>query len=624
LSEEPKRRVPPDLQENPHTTVIPSEIPIATRVPVDRPPGWADPPVFIRPAMPFRKGIPDMKPRPRNGNVAIAAALAVFWLAALRAPGCAGEAAPAPSKSEERIPFCLSLTPVPGAAFSWRARMASPPVPGIAGADCSFDLRAAAVRPKKHIGRAWLELGLFMSVSGGRYLYRYTQGGDIEDWDFQITWHDQLRRFFTLAAWRFDSNGWRDNWTHSLAGGIYYQFSRTNNLSWVQSWLMSVAGSSFWEYCVELHEVVSINDQIMTGLGGYPLGESLYQLTRYLANQPNLILRAMGFLNPANEFNQWLDRKDAASMAYAQPRWHDFSLSSGVRTLSSAGQATQTGAYFALDTPIMELPEYGAAGETSETVKDTYFSRISVDYTRRGGQADEVNITADARSWAYVRQDIDAGLEGYCLSIGFGSGFQYFKKRPLDHYDIYQISVDQSVEALDLVRPRGFTDKLALIHLAGPVLDWTLFRRGWKFRSVTSATFDFGMINAFALNEYSTLHDIAGMKTTVVYYGYYYGFGGTFTESADLEWGSFRARGLVSFAAWGSADFLDRWQDRVTNNAHLDDHRTRWLLGAGWKVPAAPLELFLNVEDIYRGGKIQEVVVNGLEKRLFAGLSFHF
>ncbi len=568
--------------------------------------------------------ISGMERSTQKGQAWIAATLAILWLAALRAPGVADDAAPVPAGPIKRISFCLAPTPGPGFGLSWGARTALLPVSGNAQADGPLRPQAAAVRPKKHVGRAWLELGLFMSVSGGSYLYRYTQGGDIEDWDFQIDWHDQLRRFFTLAAWRFDSNGFRDNWTHSLAGGIYYQFSRTNNLSWVQSWLMSVAGSFFWEYCVELHEVVSINDQIMTGLGGYSLGESWYQLARYLSHQPSIILRALGFINPANEFNQWLDRKDPGSGDYSQPGWHDFSLSSGVRTLSTAGQATQTGAYFALDTPIMELPEYGQAGEISETVKDTYFSRIYMDYTRREAHADEVNITADARSWAYVRQDIDADLEGYSLSIGFGSGFQYFKKRPLNFYDINQISVDQSVEALDLETPRGFTDKLAVIHIAGPVLDWTVFRRGWKFRSVTSAYFDFGLINAFALNEYSALYDIAGMKTTVVYYGYYYGFGGTFTEDADLEWGSFRARGLLSLAAWGSADFLDRWQARVTNNAHLDDHRTRWLLGAGWKMPAVPLELFLNVEDIYRGGKIQEVIVNGLEKRLFAGLSFHF
>ncbi len=496
--------------------------------------------------------------------------------------------------------------------------------PGAPEAEDRSDQEVSAASPKKHIGRAWLELGLFMSVSGGSYLYRYTKGGDIEDWDFQINWHDQLRRFFTLDAWRFDSNGFRDNWTHSLAGGIYYQFSRTNNLSWVQSWLMSVAGSFFWEYCIELHEVVSINDQTMTGLGGYSLGESWFQIGRFLNAQSNVFLNALGFINPFNKLNQWLDRKDPATWDYVQPGWHGFNLFTGVRSLSSAGQATQTGAYFGLDDQIMELPEYGKPGQLSETLKDTYFSRITFDYTSRDGYADETNITAEARSWGYVRQDIDADREGYSLSIGLGSSFEYFKKRPLDYYDINPVSVDRPIESLDLERPRAFTDKLALVHIAGPVLDWTIFRQGFKLRSVTSAYFDFGLVNSFALNEYSALYNIAGMKTTVVYYGYYYGFGGTFSEKADFEWGNFRARGQASFAAWGSADFLDRWPVRVTNNAHLDDSRTRCLLGAGWKVPRAPLEVFLNYEDIYRWGKIQEVRVHGLEKRVFAGLSIVF
>ncbi len=547
----------------------------------------------------------------------------VFCLGLLRTPVASASPAATGSESEHlfsSFSLCPELLeakqPSQAAAFS----LSTSVVPDDKAAVDS----AAGPKPRKHIGRAWLELGAFMLYSGGSYNIRYTKGGFAEDWDFKFTWHDQLRRFFTLEAWHFDSNNFKLNWTHSVAGGIYYQLSRTNNLSWLQSWLMSVAGSSFWEYVVEWHEVVSINDQIMTGLGGYSIGESWYALSRYLSYQSNVIFKALSFINPINKFNRWLDRKDPAEQNYIPPGWHDFNLFMGARSLSTAGQAAQTGATIGLDTQIMELPEYGNSGQVDETVKDTYFSRIYIDYTRRGRYADETNIMTDVRSWAYVRQNINDNLEGYNLSIGLGSSFEYFKKRPVDPYDYNPVSVAAPISVLDLERPRDFTDKLALVHIAGPVLDWTLFRRGLKFRSVTAAYFDFGLINSFALNEYSALHDLAGMKTTVLYYGYYYGFGGSFSEKADLEWGNFRARGLASFGAWGSADFLDRWPDRVTNNAHLGDNRTRCLIGTGYKIPRVPLQLFVNYEEIRRWGKIQEVRVDGLEKRLFAGLSFLF
>jgi hypothetical protein len=114
------------------------------------------------------------------------------------------------------------------------------------------------------------------------------------------------------------------------------------------------------------------------------------------------------------------------------------------------------------------------------------------------------------------------------------------------------------------------------------------------------------------------------MKTTVFYYGYYYGFGGTFSGSTELECGNISVRALVGFSAWASADGLDRFQDELTNNAHLSDTRTRYLLGAGWKIPRMPLGLFITYEGVRRSGRIQEITVHRLEKKAYAGLWFTF
>jgi len=481
----------------------------------------------------------------------------------------------------------------------------------------------AGPKPTKHIGRSWLELGGFMTYSGISYWIKYTKKGFIEDWQFRLNWHDQSRRFFTLMAWRFDSNNFALNWSHSLAGALYYNFSRTNNLSWLQSWLMSVAGSSFWEYVVEWKEVVSINDQIMTGLGGFATAEPWYQIANYLSHQTNILLQGLSFLNPMLKLNRWFDRHDPATPSYQQPGWHDFGLFVGARGLSAAGAATEHDLFFGFHTRLLGLPEYGKPGEIQERVKDTYFSDISLDYATRDSRAEETNLTLSAVTWGWFWQRIDPGLNGYSLTVGLGSSLEYFKKRPTFSYDYAPVPVNQGID-LHLEIPRDFKDKLSILHIAGPVLDWTIFRRGLRLRTVASAYFDFALVNSLALNTYSALHNIEGMKTTVLYYGYYYGFGGTFQGSSTLEWGNFRARGLASFGAWGSADFRDRFQAQVTNNAHLDDNRTRWLLGAGWKVPRLPLEAFINLEDIYRWGRLQEVRVTGLEKRVFAGLQFNF
>ena len=80
--------------------------------------------------------------------------------------------------------------------------------------------------------------------------------------------------------------------------------------------MMSVAGSTWWEVIGEPKEVIAINDQFMTGLGGYASGEPWYQIGNFLCHQPSIILRGLSFLNPILKFNRWLDRRDPAAKEY--------------------------------------------------------------------------------------------------------------------------------------------------------------------------------------------------------------------------------------------------------------------------------------------------------------------
>ena len=554
-----------------------------------------------------------------RNRLAAAALLAVLSPSLGLTPGVSG--APRPSGSGYRLnpPFSLAVED--------RAGSAPPALRLPAQAPASVPFRDASLKPRPRKLRAWLELFGFQTYSIGSYWVRYKTAFP-EDWQFKMTLDSQIDRVIFLAGWRFDSNNFRLNWTHSLAGGTYYQFGRANHASWLYSWMMSVVGSTIWELS-EWKEVISLNDQIMTGLGGFAIGEPWYQVGHYLAHQPGLLGRALSFMNPVLKLNHWLDRKDPSVWNYVPPGWHDFGLAAGVRLLSAAGRPSETAAYFELHTRLIELPEYGRAGDIRRTFRDTAYSALSLDYAERSGTADETRLSTAAVPWGSFRQKIDDNLEGYSLIVGLGSSFEYFKKRSFDYYDLNPVPVNLGFD-LHLEVPRNFTDKLAIVHLAGPVVDWTVFRRGWKLRSVASASFDFGLINAYALNAYSQIHHtlpadtIFGMKTTVLYYGYYYGFGGTFSGSTELDWGAFRARALVSFGAWGSADSLDRFQDQVTNNAHLSDTRFRYLFGAGWKVPRVPVELFATYEGVERDGRLLGVHAGTLEKRLFAGLEFSF
>ena len=516
---------------------------------------------------------------------------------------------------------CLWLAVPPAAAA------AAPPDPG-SGTSVKFRLAAGpsgpeepALRPRPKKGRAWAELGVFAVAVTVQY---WTSNSFPEDRDFRITFDDQITRVLFLDGWRFDSNQFSLNWSHILGGAMYYQFGRSNHLSWTYSWLMAFAGSTWWEVVGEPKEVIAINDQFMTGAGGFPLGEAWYQAGHFLLHRPRFLQRALGVINPVVLFNHWMDRKDPATKSYVQPGWHDFSLFAGARRLSSDGLEPGTDLYLGFHARFIGLPEYGRPGEVRRAVKDTYVSEMAFDYAARGGHAEETRLYAKAVPWGRFVQNIGDDGNGYSLTIGLGSSFEYFKKRPLADYDADPVPVKTGLERLRLEDPRAFTDKLAILHLAGPVLDWTAFRRGLKLRTVVEASIDFALVNATAINDYSRVHDITGLKTTVFYYGYYYGFGGTFAARASLDTKILELHGSAELNAWGSADFLDRFQDEITNNAHLTDTRARFLLGASLRVPHTPVELVAEIESVRRSGGLEEIRSVRRETKAYVGLAYSF
>ena len=489
------------------------------------------------------------------------------------------------------------------------------------------DPDAAAVMPKKW-GRAILELGALLTYSTIRYWLAYRDY--IEDWQYRLTFKDQVRRFFTTEALRFDSNCFMLNWTHGLAGALYYQMGRANHLTWLESALLATAGSSFYEYVGEWREVISINDQIVTSLGSYPLGEPWYQLGLYFHHRKSFFPRVLGFLNPFVEFNQWLDRKDPASKIYVEPGWHGFEIQAGWRRHATSGRPTLDSAFFGLDMQLIHVPEYGRPGVFRRTLRDTMFTELSFDMSlrkrlsgdreARDGLDEEANLFARVVSWASYRQDIDELSRGHAVSLGLGSAFSYVRRRPVV-YDsqAVRVRIDPPPDG-----PVDFRDKISVVHIAGPVLDWTSFGRGWKLRAMADAYLDFAMVGAAAINEFSRIREVAGLKTTLAYYGYHYAWGTSFSARFDLEWRNLHVRGLASGHIWDSIEGLDRFQADILDDSGAVDTRTRYLLKASWRWPGAPLRVFAAHEGIRRWGRIDDIEAGSFDTKTSFGLSFVF
>ena len=510
---------------------------------------------------------------------------------------------------------------VPDAGFS----LAPPSDTGNAVAPA--DTPAENTMPPK-TRRALVQFAVLATYSTVRYWADYHRW--VEDWQYELTCADQYRRFLTTEAIRFDSNNFITNWTHVFAGVLYYQFARSNYWAWEQSLLASTVSSAFYEYVSEWREVISINDMFNTSFGAYELGEPVFQITDYFHHQKSPVLRALGFLNPINELNHWLDRKKPASKVYAAPGWHEFTLTAGWWRSAETGRRTLDTGLFGFDGQIIFVPEYGRPGEVRKKVRTTSLAEFHFDgaFGRRpageedlsNGFAEEIDLYGRVVGLAWYRQRIDALGRGDVLSIGFGSALSYLRKRPT-LYDStkVQVHIDPLPET-----PTDFRDKYAINHLAGPVLDWTRFGRGFKLRVVADAYLDFALMNSFAFNAYSAVHSIEGLKTTMSYFGYAYSLGGSASARVDLDWGNLWLRGFASVGAWDSLEGRDRFESELTNDLNVVDTMIRCLAKAGWRLPGTPVRAVVAIEGRRRSGKLGDVRVAGWDTRTSAGLSYLF
>jgi hypothetical protein len=473
-------------------------------------------------------------------------------------------------------------------------------------------------------GRALFEIGILMAYSQTRYWLNYAKF--IEDWQYHFSWKEQKRRFFTFEAWMFDSNAFSLNWTHAFAGVLYYQFGRTNNLSWPQSFLFSLGGSLWWEYVAEWREIISVNDNIMTSTGGFAAGEAWFQLGKYFIGRKGLLERFLSFaVNPVLKFNHWLDLRQGKNRSLGpRPGWHDFRLFVGRKKMpTSAGTGPQNTMFVGFHTRIIHAPEYGKPELSGRRVSDTLASDLDVDFALRHGRIEEFNFSTRVAGLGYYRQAIGPDRRGYAYYFGMGSAFTLYKKKSVSIYDSGSITVNQGAD-LHLDEPRRFTDKMAAVQIAGPVFDYTAFTPVSRLRLVLDGYLDFGLINAFALNPYSEAVNIRGVKTTLLYYGYYYGVGTTLGSDLTYRYRAIQFGGRLRYSTYGSIEGLDRFQDDVTDDFHLTDARLACRLEAAVRLPWAPVEVLASYEGIGRRGTIKDVRRHDFEKRYSIYVSYKF
>jgi hypothetical protein len=498
--------------------------------------------------------------------------------------------------------------------------------------DCK---KGSDTQPKKvkskRFGRALLFTMGITLIDSIRYWATYSKW--IEDWQFRLTWEDQKNRFFSLKANKFDSNPFRTNWTHGLSGAVYYNFARYYRLNVLESVLFELGFSLWWEYITEWREVISVNDNFFSGIGGLPIGEPLFQVGNYFNNKRGAFYKIVGSLfNPVIMINDLLGgrkwRKKFTEPNFSKP---DFDLYFSYKQVFFKGDKHEDISLFhiGVETNFYTIPGYGVPGKNNRFIKNVLFSEICLNLTFIEASLEEFSFFTKAVLFGHFYQDItqdsSKNLKGYSFFWGAGSAFDLFKKKAIAYYDKGEYHYDFT-GGEKAPQPTEFTDKFAIINLIGPVFDLSVYSGWFKFNLSLDAYIDFALVNAMALNEYSEEYDLfePKMKTTLSHYGYYYAFGFTLASKGSMRYRNFEIKGKFKYQAYDSIEGLDRFQGDVKDDCNVTDYRLMYKVSLGYSFSNSPVKIVFACEGIDRKGTLKDITHRESETRLYTQLNLSF
>jgi len=436
---------------------------------------------------------------------------------------------------------------------------------------------------KKNIKRAIAEWASVMAVSQTNYWLKYSNW--VEDWQYELTWADQKKRIFGFEGQKLDSNCFQTNWTHALSGTMYYNFARTNGFNILESSVFTTLSSFYWEFVVEWREVISINDNIFTSFGGVSIGESFFQLGSYFNGNSGIANKIAGILvNPIMAINRWLDKKKG----------------------------------FNYKTPYKSNLSVEKEGIIQKTIKGNIKSNINIKLEIKDKSIDEISAQTQNVFFGKYIQYVKSGsnhLKGHGFLYSLFSGFDFYKKKAIIDNDscLEYKYIDDSIF---VETPTEFTDKVAILNLIGPYTELTYFG-AFNISLINSFSLDFGLINAYSLNDYSKTEDISYTKATLYNYGYYYGFGFTFNSKLRLTYKRINLGLEFKYQSYNSVEGVDRFEDKIKNDFNIHDTKSMFKFDIGYKFNILPVGLRLILEDRCRYGIMKNISKKHKETKVY-------
>jgi hypothetical protein len=480
--------------------------------------------------------------------------------------------------------------------------------------------------------RAAWELGALMAIGGVWYETEIELNR--RDFDFETSWSGQWQRLATPRGYRFDDNDRSVNVAHAFVGRTYHALARANHASMLQAFLFDLTASSLWESTIEHQEVFSLNDTVVTAVGGVPLGESFFQLGEFFArSRPTWFNRAaMAVMSPGRALallSGELPPARASSVdrhGLAADGYHRFVLSAGsafgapslmgAQPSAAAGAGGGASLAAALDLELINLRAYGHEGEAHVSLAGGEATRLQASISGTVDHIDALAVSARTSLFGRYTQDVTGDGEGdhrrgAGVLVAAGSAFD-----------------------LSLTDRDRQSDFLTAIHTIGPTVDALLLQRPLTFRLAADLYGDFAMVRPFALDPLAPVLPAAGeTKSVLQEHQYYYAWGLTAAARAEARFAGARAGVGLEWNEYDSIQGLDRHQDAfidasgisragVADDFALTDQRLKMRLYSEIPTPLPEVHVGLSLDLQRRSGEMKDLARTEDEARAAVLLSY--
>lgn len=467
----------------------------------------------------------------------------------------------------------------------------------------SFAAEYAAVADRpSHPVRAAIEMALLTAT--GTLYYLSDPLANEQNYD-----DPSMLEKLTGGAWCFDTNMVSTNFIlHPLAGSAFYGMSRVNGLDVFPAFAYAFASSATWEYLLEWREQVSLNDLMMTPIGGIALGEFFFRLGEYVNSAPvggsagrTIAKYTLGLAQATHDA---MDGRAPPStlppddLGFSSAYWHEFGLGYQLGQLENDRGQAGHGVALDLQSRLVAMPGFRKPGEFS-----VFFDQGNVTEGSLRLLFDRELAEVDARVAAVLFGHYS---QSYGPTGGFGALFGL--RTGLRYYDSWRL------ERRDL---------FATVELPGPIAMFSAHSGPLVTELALAGHLDFGGLRPAAYPEYETRVGKQGVKSVLEKRGYAYYGCATGRADASAMYGALRVDASAQHSRCRSIDGLDRFHGLRDRELRLDDRVTEIDVSLRFPHPAR-VQAGLVLEERWHSGTMGPVEEHRHDRWTSAVVSYVF